>query len=376
LVRLEVEVLEDRCLLSTEGNPAVVPVPGQGNYFLLREAQNASVPRVMGGVLFLGDSITDLFANGLGAQVWNQEIAPLGAANFAISGFSTQNVLAQIASGDLAGRVPRVVVLEIGTNNLTLGQSPEQTAEGIAASVSAIRVAIPQASVVVLGILPRGQSPFDPIRGAVAQTNALIAHLDDGSMVRYADVGQAHLEPDGSISNAVLLDYTHPTALGYAILASEIQPLLLNPRSPLPSPAFLPLSTLPGWSRLTGDWNGDGVPDVATVDPFGDWYFQFGLGGHYMLQYGLPGWVPLAGDWSGAGPTGVGTFDPLTATWYLQDANSQGPDLVFQFGSPGTLPVVGDWSGTGHIGIGVFYPLIGIWALRNSPSPGTPNLVF
>src|SRR5437868_10803591 len=90
-VRLGMEILEERCLLSTDVNPAVVPVPGQGDYFQLREAQNASVPRVMGGVLFLGDSITDLFANGLGTQVWNQEIAPLGVADFAISGFATHN---------------------------------------------------------------------------------------------------------------------------------------------------------------------------------------------------------------------------------------------------------------------------------------------
>src|SRR5438105_1138741 len=90
-VRLTVEQLEERCVLSTLGNPALLPIPGGSPSWIGRFVQLATAPRRDRAVVFLGDSITEGFAVGRGAPVWSTNMAPLGAANFGISGNTTQN---------------------------------------------------------------------------------------------------------------------------------------------------------------------------------------------------------------------------------------------------------------------------------------------
>jgi lysophospholipase L1-like esterase len=52
----------------------------------------------------------------------------------------------------------------------------------------------------------------------------LIAALDDGEHVRFMDIGDRFLEPDGSISVDVMADGLHPTARGYEIWAEAVMP--------------------------------------------------------------------------------------------------------------------------------------------------------
>jgi lysophospholipase L1-like esterase len=222
-IRLTVEQLEDRCVLSTLGNPAVVPAPNASPIWLGRYVQLVTAPRNDPAVVFLGDSITEGYARGWGAPIWNASIAPLGAVDYGISGSTTQNILWELDTGLLAGISPRVVVLMIGTNNLFLGESPQQTAEGVAASVATIEAQVPKAHVLLLGILPRGQSPFDPFRGEIVQTNNRIQQLTAGPRVTYDDIGGWFMSPNGTISSAVLTDYLHPSALGYILETAAIQ---------------------------------------------------------------------------------------------------------------------------------------------------------
>jgi lysophospholipase L1-like esterase len=226
--RLTVEQLEERCVLSTLGNPAVVPTASASPIWLGRYVQLATAPRNDPAVVFLGDSITEGYARGWGTPIWNASIAPLGAIDDGISGSTTQNILWELDTGLLAGISPRVVVLMIGTNNLFLGESPQQTAEGVAASVATIEAQLPETHVLLLGILPRGQSPFDPFRGEIVQTNNLIQQLTAGPRVTYDDIGGWFMSPNGTISSAVLTDYLHPSALGYILETAAIQAPLHN----------------------------------------------------------------------------------------------------------------------------------------------------
>jgi hypothetical protein len=122
----------------------------------------------------------------------------------------------------LDGMSPRVLVLMIGTNDLYLGVSPKDTAAGVAALVTNLRLDQPQAQVLLLGILPRGATPDLPLRQAVSQTNDLLARLADGSSVHFLDIGSAFLRPDGTLSPAVMADFLHPTALGYTIESATL----------------------------------------------------------------------------------------------------------------------------------------------------------
>lgn len=192
-------------------------------YWTTRDQQNEIELLLHGhaNILFLGDSITDGFANGPGSATWERSFTPLDAEDFAIAGFTTSQVLWQVETGQVAAASPDVVVLMIGTNNLGLGQSPEATAAGITRIVDAIRGQLPQTQILLLGIFPRGQSPTDPFRARIAQVNQSIAGLE-GEGVTYLDIGSWFLQTDGSIAPTVMADFVHPTAYGYQLYTAAI----------------------------------------------------------------------------------------------------------------------------------------------------------
>jgi beta-glucosidase len=223
--RPRLEILEGRCLLSGSGNPAVVPVPAGVQW--LGEDVRLGAHRGHPAVIFLGDSILSRFADGPGADVWRREIAPLGAADFAIAGSTTQNTLWQIDHDLLHGLSPRVVVLLVGTNNLGAGESPAEVAGGIAACLGAIQARQPHVRVLLLGILPRGDSSDAGMGALIGQTNTLLAGVAAQYHAAFLDAGPALLSPGGTISRTILGDSLHPTTEGYRILAGEIRSAVL-----------------------------------------------------------------------------------------------------------------------------------------------------
>jgi lysophospholipase L1-like esterase len=211
---------------------ATLPLPldgGSSAYWRQRNTEN-EIRLLQGGhanVLFLGDSITDSLSSGPGKPIWDMFFDPLDMDNFAVGGISTSQVLWQVETGQVALASPEVVVLMIGTNNLGLGQSPKAVAAGISKIVDELGQQLPHTQVLLLGILPRGQSPADPARQQIAQVNRLIAGLDDGRRVRFLDLGGGFVQPDGTISPAVMPDFLHPSLLGYQIYTISVwQPLM------------------------------------------------------------------------------------------------------------------------------------------------------
>lgn len=192
-------------------------------------------------ILFLGDSITDGWRTH-GRESWDEFFAPLKAANFGLSGDRTQQLLWRLQHGELAGPMPKVVVLLIGTNNLDpgLGESsltPRNTASEIAAGITAVvdsvRGLLPETRVLLLGILPRG--PRDaPVRREIAAINTAIRLLDDeGRRIAFFDAGPLFLASDGSIRADFMPDQLHLSAAGYRILATALAAPLRNMLRPL-----------------------------------------------------------------------------------------------------------------------------------------------
>jgi beta-glucosidase len=179
-------------------------------------------------VVFLGDSITNYWANMSGAASWRRQLAPLGAAAFGVPEDLAQDLIWRVEDGELAGH-PKVAVVEIGTNNLGAGDSVADTVTAIAGVVHAVEAASPSTKILLLGLLPRGASPGDPLRGEVAAVNTQIAGLADGSHVRYLDLGPAVTPPNGAITpNFRAPDYVHPDARGYRLLTAAIRPTLVS----------------------------------------------------------------------------------------------------------------------------------------------------
>lgn len=178
-------------------------------------------------ILFLGDSITDFWRN-RGRNVWDQYYAPRHAANFGIGGDRTQHVLWRIEHGELDGIHPKVTVLMIGTNNSGT-DSPENIARAIKLIIDDIHAKIPETKILLLAIFPRG-----PHRGddgvkrmqVIHQVNAIISKYDDGKTVKFLDIGDKFLGPDGKLHADIMPDMLHPSEKGYEIWAKAMEPTL------------------------------------------------------------------------------------------------------------------------------------------------------
>ena len=205
-------------------NTALVPTPFQEERHqgFVEEARRGGIE-----CLLIGDSITDWWRR-FGLEVYERTFAPLRCANFGIAGDRTQGVLWRMENGELEGYAPKLMMLMIGTNNLSARNrtpnTPAEIAMGIATIVTKFRTTFPDAKVLLLGVFPRGADPSDDYREPIREINELIANLDDGEHVRFMDIGERFLEPDGSISTEVMGDGLHPTARGYEIWAEAVMP--------------------------------------------------------------------------------------------------------------------------------------------------------
>lgn len=176
-------------------------------------------------LLFVGDSITDFFGRGdRGQAVWLDYYGDRNAANFGISGDTTQDVLWRLTNGELEGFEARAVVVMIGTNNIGRNENAD-IADGIGAILQEIRERQPQAKILLLGIFPRG-GPGTDGRLAVEDINSMIERYADGETVFYQDVAPAFLEENGDFREGIMADPVHPATGGYEAWAATIEPMV------------------------------------------------------------------------------------------------------------------------------------------------------
>lgn len=223
------------------GNTAIVPVGKLENDFYDWNKRHAEILALKATlkpeIVFIGDSITHLWGGqpnepkgNRGAAAWKDLLRDRPALNLGFGWDRTQNVLFRIQDGELDGVDPKWIVLHIGTNNLTAknapANTPAQIAEAIGLIIDKAHQKCPRAKVILMGVFPRGASPQDPKRASIAAINKLISENARKPFVTYLDITDKFLEPDGSLSNTIMGDYTHPTDKGYAIWAAALKPYL------------------------------------------------------------------------------------------------------------------------------------------------------
>ncbi len=217
--------------LSAEA-PAPRRKPGWQTHFeaTLRE-QHAHPPRLV----FLGDSIIQELRNtsprfGDINQVWRRYYACRGALNLGFGGDTTGNVLWRLRHGELAGTDPRLVVVLIGTNDLSprWDASPAQTTTGVWSVVKAVHDAVPHAHILLLGLLPRQKR--NRLR---RQVNRKLSHMAWSALgARYRDVSDVlgqDGQPDPAYYREASLDrpLLHPNAAGWTRIARAIEPEII-----------------------------------------------------------------------------------------------------------------------------------------------------
>ena len=176
-------------------------------------------------VLFLGDSITEGWVGV--PDIWQREFAPLGAANYGISGDETQHVLWRLQNGAVAGLNPKVLSLLIGTNNIGNSRhTAAETIQGIRAVVADLRRRLPATRILLHAIFPRDRHADTEFRRTIATVNTDIATLADNQHILWFDIGSIFLEPDGFNPGHVMVDALHLAPEGYARWAVKLAPEL------------------------------------------------------------------------------------------------------------------------------------------------------
>ena len=175
--------------------------------------------------VFYGDSITQGWGSEA-KELFAERYGKRGAVNYGIGGDSTRQLLWRISHGEVDGLKPTVVVLKIGTNNLyddANGGSDTEIAKGIETVVTLLRAKLPDAKVLLLGLLPRQNTWFT---GRVAAINRIIAKLDDRKTVRFLDLGAKFASAPGVVIPELYnKDQLHLVAKGYQLWADSMAPL-------------------------------------------------------------------------------------------------------------------------------------------------------
>lgn len=219
-------------------NTAVVPVlrleDDSYNWWTRHADELAVGATAAPEVVMIGDSITHFWAgepranNVNGPQAWSATFGARRVLNLGFGWDRTQNVLWRLDHGEFAGLHPKLVILNIGTNNFSgtehsRANTPEEVAAGIRAIRANIRELSPETHVLVMGVLPRGHQPGDFFRAPIAALNAILAReLAGEPNTTFLDIWSRYLDADGRMAPALMPDGTHPSDAGYAIWGQAI----------------------------------------------------------------------------------------------------------------------------------------------------------
>lgn len=186
-------------------------------------------------IVMLGDSIMHFWGGepsgehvvgrNTAPEIWDRFFRGHSVVNLGYGWDRTENVLWRLRHGEFDRVSPKVVVLMIGTNNVTLN-TPDEIAAGIAAIIDEVHQRSPASRILLLAIFPRGEKP-NPDRATVDAVNQRIARFDGRhGVVTYLDIGPKFLSADGTIDKAIMSDFLHPTPRGYEIWTQAMGPTL------------------------------------------------------------------------------------------------------------------------------------------------------
>ena len=195
----------------------------------------ASVPRVRGETIFLGDSHIDRFR-------WAEHLRARPVRNFGIGGDRSDDVLRRVQLA--ADRRPEAVVLLVGTNDLKAGMSPDETAENVRAIVEAFRATDPGVEIVLHSVPPSRHPLIGP---GVEDLNARLRALASREGCVWFDLHGVLADQDGGLPDAFSVDGVHLSAAGYALWLEGLRPVLPDPAdrftNSVPSDAAVPITT-------------------------------------------------------------------------------------------------------------------------------------
>lgn len=203
--------------------------------------ENPEVP-----IVFLGDSISqgltgsrERLTKPSGTRAIDKSLAELGAISLGLSGDRTEHVLYRIRHGALSQLKPKVIVLQIGVNNIVTGKhTASEVVRGIKAVVAELRQQTRDAHILICGPFPageRGSTTREAIDAIHSQLPAIKqSHQPPKqdparpqSKVSYLDLRPLFLNNDGSCNqDNMRKDRIHITSKGQQAWMDAIKPTI------------------------------------------------------------------------------------------------------------------------------------------------------
>ena len=190
-------------------------------------------------IIWLGDSITQNWER-LGPEpwlqfspIWNSLIDAKNSIDLGFKGDSTCHLLWRLTHGELDQVHPKVIVLLIGANNFgRVHTNAEQTFAGVEAIVSLLRTRLPDAHIILLGVLPSIRSTWVDLNTARLNQELKLASKDQAG-VTFVDATSLFLS-NGRVDPNDFIDprmtppepALHPTAQAQAKVAQLVEPLI------------------------------------------------------------------------------------------------------------------------------------------------------
>ncbi len=173
-------------------------------------ARTAPVP---GGVVLLGDSITE-------EGDWPSLLPGRPVANQGYSGFTTRQLVPVAA--DVAAAEPVAVFVLTGTNDIRDDQPPTWSATHLDRLLRTLREGDPDTVLVVQSVLPRADAPT-----AVAALNDALRDVAEAHGATWLDLHAHFDDGTGGLRPAETTDGVHLSAAGYerwaAIISAELE---------------------------------------------------------------------------------------------------------------------------------------------------------
>lgn len=184
-------------------------------------------------LLLLGNSITQGFGGNRkavthkpGKEAMDEVLGTSLWESAGISGDRTQHLLWRLKHHNYHLCNPQTVIITIGINNVVAGDEPTDIAEGIEACVLEARKQMPDANIVLFGLLPAGNEIDHPRRVACDRIHQLLSQLSIEG-VEYVNPTRWFVKPDGSLKSELYDgDYLHLNPEGYKVWSSLIANLI------------------------------------------------------------------------------------------------------------------------------------------------------
>jgi lysophospholipase L1-like esterase len=184
-------------------------VPPAKEHVALRLPEIDSLQPLQGGVLFIGDSITE------GAPLYAM-FPGVSLANYGIGWDTSDGVLLRLDQVR-RNKADRAFIL-IGTNDVNYTQSPERIAKNILSIVAQLAADIPDTELYVISILPREA----PNNAVVAAANVILESSAKDAGYIYLDLATPLMAEDGTLRADLTFDGLHLNVHGYSIWARAL----------------------------------------------------------------------------------------------------------------------------------------------------------